>query len=126
LCLVGTGVAGVSAVLALTRLGTWQALVFAVVAVVSAMLGAAVLRAERWALWIITVGSAGQIGAVVGTVWELQTGVEATKAAELRRLGFAPTFGVVINLGYSALASLMFAWITARWMRARRLERREQ
>jgi hypothetical protein len=61
----GTGLAGMSAVLAFARLGTGEALVFAAVAVVSAVLAVAVLRAARWALWITAVSSGGQIGAVL-------------------------------------------------------------
>src|SRR4051812_16174070 len=151
LCAVGAGLAGVSAVLAAARLGAGPALVFAVVAAVLGVLAVAVLRARRWALWIVTVGSAGpnpprlrppagrragrwalwmvpvgsagQIAAVIGTAWELHTGMEATKAAQVRRLGFDPAAGMAMNLVYSVLASLLFAWIAARWWRARRRER---
>jgi hypothetical protein len=123
LCLVASGLAGASAVLSATRLGAWQALTFAVVAVLAAALARAVLHGARWALWILTVGTAGQIAAVVGTGWELVAGVEATKADQLRRLGFDPTLGVVVNLVYSSLASLLFCWLAVRWRRARRPQR---
>ena len=122
LCAVGAGLAGVSAALAPARLGTGPGLVFAVVAAVLGVLAVAVLRARRWALWIVTVGSAGQIAAVIGTVWELRTGMEATKAAQVRRLGFDPAAAMAMNLAYSALASLLFFWIAVRWWRARRAE----
>ncbi len=35
------------------------------------MLAVAVLQAARWALWLVAVTLAGQITAVVGTIWEL-------------------------------------------------------
>lgn len=121
LYLAGTALAGMSTVLALARLGTGQALVFATVAAVSAALAIAVSRAARWALWISVVLLAGQVGAVAGTIWELAAGIDARKAAELRRMGFDPTFGVLINLIYSAVASLLFGWLVTRWLRTRRV-----
>jgi hypothetical protein len=119
LCLAGTGLAGMSSVLASTRLGTGQAVVFAVVAVGLAVLAVAVLKAARWALLVAAVAMGGQIAGVAGTVWELSAGVDGAKADELRRLGFDPTFGVILNLVYSALASLVFVWLVVRWRRLR-------
>jgi ABC-type uncharacterized transport system permease subunit len=117
---LATSVAATSAVLAFGRLGAGQSLAFAVVAVVLAVLAVFVLRGARWALWVSVVGSGGQAAAVIGTVWELAVGIDAGKARNLRRLGFDPTLGVVINLVYSAVASVLFGWLVVRWWRLRR------
>jgi hypothetical protein len=118
LSMAGAGLAGVSAVLALARLGTGQALAFTAVALASTVLAIAVLRAAAWALWISIVALGGQLAAVAGIVWELAAGIDAGKAGMLRRLGFDPTLGVLINLVYSTVASLLFGWLVARWLRA--------
>jgi hypothetical protein len=41
----------------------------------------------------------------------------------VRRLGFDPTAGVVVNLVYSSLAVSLFCWVAVRWRRERRAER---
>jgi hypothetical protein len=119
LILAGTGLASCSAVLAVGRLGTAQALVFAAVAAGLTVLAVAVLRAARWALWLVAVTLAGQITAVVGTIWELAVGVDDGKAGQLRRLGFDPTLGVLVNLAYSTVAVLLSGWLAVRWWRVR-------
>lgn len=119
LTLAGTVLASSTAVLAFTRLGTGQALVFATVAGCLTVLAVAVLRAARWALWVVAVTLAGQLTAVVGTIWELVVGIDGGKASQLHRLGFNPTLGVLINLAYSAVASLLFGWLAVRWWRVR-------
>jgi hypothetical protein len=119
LSLAGTILAGGTAVLALTRLGPGQALVFTTVAVCTAVFAVAVLRAARWALWLATWLLAGQFGAVAGIIWELSSGVDGRKAGQLRRLGFDPTVGVLVNLAYSATGSLLFVWLAVRWWRLR-------
>jgi len=85
-----------------------------------AVLAVLVLRGARWALWLGAVGSGGQVAAVIGTVWELAEGIDAGKARNLRRLGFDPTLGVLINLTYSAAASVLFGWLVVRRLRRRR------
>ena len=120
LCLAGAGLAGSTAVLAFTRLGVGQALVFAVVAACLAALAISVLRAARPALWLTAVVLAGQITAVAGTIWELAAGIDEGKASQLQRLGFNPTLGVLINLAYSAIAVLLSGWLAVRWWRVRR------
>jgi hypothetical protein len=120
LCLCGTGLAGMSAALAFPRLGVGQGVAFTAVAVATAVLAVAVLAATRWALWVVLLGIAGQPIAVLGTVGELLAGVDAGKAAQLRRLGFDPTVGVAVNLVYSSLASAVFVWWLVRWLRLRR------
>jgi hypothetical protein len=119
LTLAGAGLAGSTAVLASTRLGVGSALVFAAVAVGLTALAVAILRAARWALWLVAVTLAGQITAVVGTIWELAVGIDDGKASQLRRLGFDPTAGVLINLAYSTVALLLFGWLAVRWWRVR-------
>jgi hypothetical protein len=119
LVFAGTVLAGVSAVLAVSRLGVGSALAFAAVAVGTAVVGTAVLLRSRWALLLTMVAFGGQVFAVAGTVWELASGIDAGKATELRRLGFDPTFGVVVNLVYSALAVVVFCWFALRWRRLR-------
>lgn len=113
--LAGAALAAISAVLAFSRLGAGQSLVFAVVAVALAVLALFVLRAAPWALWVSIVGSGGQVAAVIGTVLELAVGIDAAKARDLRQLGFDPTLGVAINLVYSAVASVLFGWLVVRW-----------
>jgi uncharacterized membrane protein len=119
LVFAGTLMAGMSAVIAVSRLGTGSALVFAAVAVGTAVVGTAVLYRARWALLLTTVVFGGQVFAVVGTAWELATGIDAGKADELRRLGLDPTFGVVLNLVYSTIAVVLFCWFVVRWRRLR-------
>jgi methyltransferase (TIGR00027 family) len=124
LYLAGAALAAGTAVPAYARLGTGQALAFAAVAVVSAAVAVAVLRAARWALWLTVVFTAGQLSAVVGIGWELSAGIDEGKAGELRRLGVDPTVGVLVNLVYSALAVLLFGWVALRWRRLRRVDHR--
>jgi hypothetical protein len=123
LCLTAAGLAGASAVPALHRLGPGQAAVFMVVAVLSAVLATAVLRAARWALWLCLVSCGGQVTAIAGTTWELAHGVDAAKARQIRALGVDPETGVTVNLVYSALATALFVWLAVRWLRAHRRPR---
>lgn len=120
LCFVGTGFAGWAAIASTFRAGTGEVLAFGTVAVVTAGFGLLVLRAAHWALWTVAVVFAGQVFAVAGTVAELASGVDAAKAADLRRLGVDPTLGVVLNLMWSALAAVLSGWLVVRWRRARR------
>jgi hypothetical protein len=57
---------------------------------------------------------------VLGSAWQLLSGVHGSKAEELRRLGIDPELGVALNLVYSAIASAVFGWLVTRWLRARR------
>ena len=119
LCLCGTGLAAVSVVPAFRRLGTGQGLAFVAVAVLSAALAVAVLRARRWALALSAVGLGGQALAVVGTIAELVAGIDAGKARQVRLLGFDPVTAVTVNLVYSAVGFALFCWLAARWLRWR-------
>jgi hypothetical protein len=120
LWLVGVALAGSTAPVAWRRIGVVSALPFVGAATVLALLTIGVLRSNRAALALSTVGLGGQIFGVIGTAWELSEGVAGPKARELRRLGVDPTLGVALNLVYSALASLVFAWVVTRWWAGRR------
>jgi hypothetical protein len=87
---------------ALRRLGTGPALVFVVVAVAFVAFAVAVLRAWPWALALCAAALGGQALAVIGSVAELVAGIDATKARQVRLLGFDPVVAVGINLVYTA------------------------
>lgn len=123
LCLSGAGLAAVSVVPAFRRLGAGQGLAFLAVAVVSAALAVAVLRAWPWALAVCAVGLGGQVAAVIGSVAELVIGVDAGKARQVRLLGFDPVVAVCINLAYSAVAVGLFCWLVVRWLQSRAVSR---
>ena len=44
-------------------------------------------------------------------MWELAVGMAPSKADVLRRLGFSPVSGLLINLAYSAMAVSLFCWL---------------
>ena len=120
LCLAGTGMCALAAVLSFQRVGAAQAVVYIVVGIVLLAAGFVVVKGYRWALWGAVVVLGGQIAAVVGTAWELTHDIAEVKAAQLRQLGFTPTTGVIVNLIYSGCAFFLFAWIVVRWYRSRR------
>jgi len=57
-------------------------------------------RGARWALVIDLVLLAGFVIVVGGSLWELGH-VDPSKAAQLRAMGFDPSFAVGFQLGYS-------------------------
>jgi ABC-type branched-subunit amino acid transport system permease subunit len=120
LWLAGVALAGFTAPLAWRRTGVATALPFLGTAVGLAVLTIGVLRANGAALVVSTLGLGAQILGVIGSAWELAEGVNGSKARELRRLGVDPTLGVALNLVYSAVASLVFAWVVTRWWAGRR------
>jgi hypothetical protein len=120
LWVVGVGFAGFTAPLAWRRTGVVSALPFLAAAAGLLVLALGVLRMNRVALVVSTVGLGGQILGVIGSAWQLAQGVTGSKAAELRRLGVDPEFGVALNLAYSAVASAVFVWLVARWWTLRR------
>ena len=111
--------AGFTAPLAWRRIDALAALPFIAVTVGLMVLALAVLRANRVALIISTVGLGAQVLGVLGSAWELLSGVHGSKATELRRLGIDPELGVALNLLYSAVASAVFIWVMARWRSGR-------
>jgi hypothetical protein len=118
LWLAGVGFAGFTAPRAWQRTGVLSALPFVAVVLGLSVLAFAVLRANRVALVISAIGLGAQILGVFGSAWELAQGVHSYKARELRDLGVDPELGVALNLLYSAVASLVFAWLVARWFRS--------
>jgi hypothetical protein len=94
--LLAAGIAGP----AFTGLGTAQGLAFLAVAVASIGLAVAVLRGARWAVATGAVLLGAQLGAVVGTIWELTGGIAASKADILRQLDVSPIAGLLVNLAY--------------------------
>lgn len=119
LWLVGVAFAGFTAPRAWQRTGVTSALPFVAVVFGLSVLAVAVLRANRIALVISAIGLGAQILGVIGSAWELAQGVHGYKARELRELGVDPELGVALNLLYSAVASLVFAWLVARWFKNR-------
>jgi hypothetical protein len=120
LWLAGVALAGFTAPRAWHRTGVASALPFVAVAVAGVVLARAVLRGYRAALALSAVLLGGQILGVIGSAWELSQPGQGSKGRELRRLGFDPRLGVVLNLLYSAIASAVFVWVATRWLSARR------
>ena len=56
---------------------------------------------------------------MLGSAWQLLSGVHDSKADELHRLGIDPELGVALNLVYSAVASAVFVWVLTRWLATR-------
>jgi hypothetical protein len=119
LWLAGVVIAGSTAPLAWQRTGVSAALPFIGAAVGLAVLAFAVLRSNRPGLIVSAVLLGAQVLGVLGSAWQLQSGVHDSKANELRRLGIDPEFGVALNLVYSAVASAVFFWVLIRWRSAR-------
>lgn len=117
--LVGAVLAGATAPFAAARIDVISGLVFAVVAAGLVALTWGTLRGRRWALALSVLGSGGQVFGVVGTVWELAFPIDTAKSGQLRALGVDPTFGVAVNLVYSAAASMLFVWMAIRFFRLR-------
>lgn len=115
----GVGFAGFTAPRAWQRTGVTSALPFVAVVFGLTVLAVAVLRANRVALVISAIGLGAQILGVIGSAWELSQGVHGSKARELRDLGVDPELGVALNLLYSAVATLVFVWLAARWFKNR-------
>lgn len=109
-----------AAVLAFVHAGPGQGVTFTLIGVALAAGTVGVLRAVRWVLLVSTVLLGAQLGPVVATAWELGAGVDTTKSHELRQLGFDPTLGVAINLGYSLMASVLLGWLAVRWWHTRK------
>jgi hypothetical protein len=78
------------------------------------VLTAATLRGERWALAIDTVLLAASILGVAGVLFELSHFDTSEKAAQVRALGVDPLLGLLLNLAYSAIGTVLFARIVTR------------
>ncbi len=115
---MGAALAAVTSILALPSLGAVSALTFAAVAAALAILAVTTLRATRWAVSVSVVLLGAQVAGVIGSAWELVTGVAPVKGRQLQTLGVDPTMGVAINLAYSAAASALFCWWLTRRLRS--------
>ena len=110
LWLVGAGICVATALRAATHSGGASAFVLAAVAFGLVALAIATAHAAGWALLVSGVLLGAQLFGALGSAWELVTGVEGSKARELRELGVGPTFGVALNLVYSLVAFTVFVW----------------
>ncbi|OMC53268.1 hypothetical protein A5745_22310 [Mycobacterium sp. IS-2888] len=120
LMLAGVGLAITALVSAVAHRETVQALAYIAVAVALTAVAVMVLRGFRWVIRVVLVALAGQLLAIAGIILELSHGIDARKAGQLRRLGFDPTAGVVVNLIYSSVGFALFCWFAGRWLAARR------
>jgi uncharacterized membrane protein len=111
----GVAMAITGAIAALSHQQSVNAAVFVAVAVILAAVAILIVRDVRWVIAACFVVLAGQLGAIVGTMWELTHGVAAVKARQLQGLGFDPTTAVVINLIYSSIGFGLFCWLAWRW-----------
>jgi hypothetical protein len=115
LWVAGVALAGFTAPVAAVRLGIATSLPFFLAAVTLVLLAFGTFRKARPAL-VVSVALLGtQLIGVAGAAWELFLAEETAKARQLRSLGFDPTFGIVLNLVYSAIASLLFVSLVVRW-----------
>ncbi len=119
--LAGAGLAAVAAVLSFTRVSARDGFVYCAVAVVLSAVAVAVARDVRWVTLVVLATCAGQLGALVGLVLELVSGIAPVKADQLRALGFSPVAGILVNVALSATAFGLFAWFAVRWRRWRRV-----
>jgi hypothetical protein len=123
----GAGLALAGTVAALTHRQWDQAPAFVVVAIVLALTARLVWRQVRWVVLVCLVAFAGQILAIIGTVWELTHAIAPSKAAQLQAIGINPTAAVTINLIYSTAAFAVFCRYAAhRWAKRRQSQPRQQ
>ena len=81
LCLVGTSLCVLASVLAFRRVGVGSGLIYLVVGAVLVAAAIVVIRGYRWVLAGAAIVLGGQLAAVVGTAWELSTGIAELKCA---------------------------------------------
>lgn len=122
LWLAGGALAGSTGLVAAIRLGLASAIPFLVVAVALVLLAGGTFRRARWALAVSLVLLGVQLLGILGSAWELGRGDDSAKARQLEALGFDPTFGVVLNLAFSAVAFGTFLWALSRIATIRRRE----
>jgi drug/metabolite transporter (DMT)-like permease len=120
LALAGVCLATAGVIAALTHHDTGQAVIFTIIAVVLASASALLFRGHRWAIVIAVITLCGQGGAVAARIWELIYGIDPIKTRQLQHLGFNPTTGVIINLIYSSVGAILFAWFAVRYITLRR------
>jgi hypothetical protein len=104
---------------AAARLGVVTSLPFVLAAAGLILLAIGTFQEARLPLAVSVALLGAQLIGVAGSAWELLLAEETAKTQQLRSLGFDPTFGIVLNLVYSAVASLLFVWVLVRWRRCR-------
>ncbi|GAA5153251.1 hypothetical protein GCM10023321_23230 [Pseudonocardia eucalypti] len=115
LMVAGVALALIGATAAFSHLQESDAVAFIAVAVVLAAAAVLVAREVRWVVAVCFVVLAGQLAAIIGTIWELTHGIAEFKEKQLQALGFDPTTSVAINLAYSSIGFALFCWLALRW-----------
>jgi hypothetical protein len=112
LWLAGAAIAGAISPLAAARQSPGSGVLYAAVAGALVALAVVTARGARWALRVSLVLLGLQLFGAIGSAWQLAHAAADEKAAELRRLGVDPAFGLTLNLIYSAIAFSLFlcAW----------------
>jgi hypothetical protein len=110
LWLAGAAIAGAIVPLATARQSPSSGVLYAAVAAALLALAIGTARGTRWALRVSLVLLGLQLLGTIGSAWQLAHAAADEKAAELRRLGIDPTFGLTLNLIYSAIAFSLFLW----------------
>jgi hypothetical protein len=82
---VGVAMAITGAIAALSHQQAVNAAVFVAIAVILAAVAILIVREVRWVIAVCFVVLAGQLGAIVGTMWELTHGIAAVKVRQLHR-----------------------------------------
>jgi hypothetical protein len=111
---IGCGLAITAGVASAVHQRPGDLAVFSAVAVVLAVGAVLVWRRVRWVVVLSLIVLAGQIAGVIGSGWELATGIARFKSEQLNALGFDPTTAVTINLIYSSVAFGLFCWFAIR------------
>jgi hypothetical protein len=93
----GVGLAVTAAVASVAHQSPGDLATFSAVAVVLALGAALVWRRVRWVVALSLIVLGGQVAAMIGSAWELATGISSFKASQLTALGFDPTWAVTIN-----------------------------
>jgi hypothetical protein len=110
LWLAGAVIAGAIVPLAAARQSARSGVLYAAVAAALVALSIGTARGMRWALRVSLVLLGLQLFGAIGSAWQLAHGAADEKAAELKRLGVDPTFGLTLNLMYSTIAFSLFLW----------------
>ena len=110
LWLAGAAIAAAIVPRAIARESLSSGVLYAAVAVALVALAVGIARGTRWALRVSLVLLGLQMFGAIGSAWQLAHGAADAKAAELTRLGVDPTFGLTLNLIYSAIAFSLFLW----------------
>ena len=109
LWLAGAAIAGATVPLATARQSPSSGVLYAAVAAALLALAIGTARGTRWALRVSLVLLGLQLLGTIGSAWQLAHAAADEKAAELKRLGIDPTFGLTLNLIYSAIAFPFFS-----------------